>query len=238
MKQHSTTILLVHGGPGFDDSYFYPYFNNLKDSFDIKSYSLGSQVDDYSVESLREELSTNILSIKTDKIIIYAHSFASILIAGLSQEAWDKVSLVVLSNWIADSNWIDTFNNSYPEASNINFGDLKSFTISHLSYYFENIEEGQRVLDEITYTDEVFLKNQAIYENLDITKHLIRHKQKIISISSEKDKITPKNYIKKICLDIDIKNYNISKAGHFPFVENWPELETTLRLIVKIHLQK
>lgn len=219
------TLVLLHGGPGFDDSYFFPFFDKLREQFVIHSYKLGSRTDDVSFEGLVNELESYLENIKADELYIYAHSFASTLIANIDFSAWKKIKLAVLSNWVIDSKWIDIFIQSFPEAQKIEWKNLRQATLEYAPYYFENLELGKSVLQKINYDDELYLACNGIYAGLDL-------RDKLVSLSSSQDKITTQKYIELACQDIGIKNYNLVGVGHFPFIDDWKEFSRLINSIV------
>lgn len=223
------TLLLLHGGPGFDDSYFYPFFNELKSDFKIISYTLGSNAIGVDLEALVNELDDFISNIECDELIVYAHSFAPIVLSGVSELSWKKIDRAILSNWVIDNKWIQKFYNSYPETLDFKWTNLRQQSLNLLDYYFINQKRGREVFEKIAYNDDVYLGTQNIYENLDISESLARYSNKIVSISSSEDKITTQSYIKASCTDINVLNYNVEGAGHFPFIDNWTEFEVVFR---------
>lgn len=227
-------LILLHGGPGFDDSYFYPYLEDLESSFELASYCVGHTINDYTLAQMVEELENFIKGIGERKINILAHSFSAVLIMNIKKKIFEGLNKVILSNWIYDNKWIEIFNNSFPESSNFPQADLKSSSLNYLSYYFINKDEGRKVLEKMVYYDEIFNASDQILESLDLENILSERRSKLTSISSSHDNITPDTYIQKICKKVQINNYMVLNAGHFPFVDNPTEFQRILRNIINL----
>ena len=215
-----------------DDSYFYPYLDNVKNNFEIRSYVLGSTTDEYSLSSLVRELEDQLDEISHKDYTILAHSFASVLIAKISKEYIDRAEKVVLCNWVADNKWIEKFYENHKGIDLSRYSDLKSQTIALIDSYFVNKELGKDVLEKIVYNDELFNSVQHIYGDLDLIDDFREKKDKLVSISSSDDFITTQAYIEGNCKMIGIRNFNVENAGHFPFVDSPRIFVDTLRTII------
>lgn len=227
-------LLLIHGGPGFDDSYFYPYIENAKPIYDeIISYTLGSDTLEHSIENLQSELSKKISSIDGPCTLL-GHSFGGALcIETLSNspELQKKVKLI-LSNWIYDSEWIDIFNEDHPESAAISEVDgFRERTLAYLPYYFVDQSVGKATLEKIEYEEEVFDALSPYILNLDLRAKIENLKIPVFSIASELDVITPPKYLADINLPAGSKTFQIKGAGHFPFIERPVEFLAVLESI-------
>lgn len=212
-------LLLVHGGPGLDDSYFYPYLNKLKFSFDMHSYTIGEMSHECSFEALIQELEHKIDDLDNSDLYLLGHSFGAALILSQNKKTIGKVKHIFLSNWIYDSAWIDEYFKNFPEERNKKLMTLKEGFISRIDQYFVDSCIGKHVLDKIQYRDTLFSKISPIFSNLDLKPKVKTFSKKITSISSDGDKITSQKYIDEICRTLEIPNNYIKNAGHFPFVE-------------------
>lgn len=232
-------MYLVHGGPGLDDSYFYPYFNNLKDLFEIESHTIGNTITDENVkiEHLVLELVENINRIDCENIILFGHSFGAALIIELLSSKkilCKKPKQIIFSNWIVDNKWINLFYDKNPEASEINYSqDFKNYSLKYLQYYFEDTKIGEKVLKNINYNSSLYFSFIHYLLNLDLHEKLQSIDIPISSISSGKDRITPNSYITYNVTRHNITNYCISNAGHFPFIEETILFKEVIKNIVK-----
>lgn len=237
MIKTNKSLVLVHGGPGFDDSYFYPYLLNLKEVYqEIYSYKLGSRVSNYSIDSLVQELHDYTSSLEGE-ITYLGHSFgAALLIEAFSGLPCAKNIKLIFSNWISDNKWIDEFFKNHPEAKVIGAGlDLKRRTWKYIQYYFIDLAEGEKVLKRIGYNDEIFEAFSEYLANLNLDQKIQALQSKTYSIHSTEDRITTKTYINKIEKKRGIESYTVKNAGHFPFIDNPQEF---LQVIRKIEYNK
>lgn len=216
-------LLLIHGGPGLDDSYFFPFLSPLEEFYNLISYRIGSRCKDYSLDSLVHELENVINKIDGDNLNVLAHSFASVILLNSKDKVLNRFSNLILSNWIYNTEWIDIFHKKYPEAAETEGNSLKEDMLKQVDYYFCDINLGTKVLNQISFSDEIYQQSLACYEHLDLSLRVEKHLNKITSVCSEFDKIVPSEYISMITNRLNIKNYLIPNAGHFPFAEQ-PEI--------------
>jgi pimeloyl-ACP methyl ester carboxylesterase len=239
--QKNLTLLLIHGGPGLDDSYFFPYLDTLKKDVNILSYQLGTRYkkkDFCEISDLVDELNEVITTIKGD-IFILGHSFGACLALSLSNESLDRVKRIILSNWIYDSSWIQLFYDNFPETKKMpKCNNLAEESFQYLPYYFVDLQRGKTVLERISYNDKLQSDLGGYLSVLDLDSKVNDLKETIVSISSDQDKITPHEYIQKITNKFNIKNHNILGAGHFPFVDKTSEYCLVLQELFKEHYEE
>jgi pimeloyl-ACP methyl ester carboxylesterase len=217
------TLLLIHGGPGMDDSYFFPYVEGLKLRYDVKSYTLGSSYPkgkDYTIDSLICELN-NVIDKIEGEITLLGHSFGACLALSIRKDLASRVKHFYLCNWIYDSTWVERFYNNHPETKLFSTtSDLKESSLRYLPYYFEKVEIGNEVLQAISYNDKLQNDLSGYLGSLDLDRLVSENKDKITSITSDNDKVSPHEYITIITSKYKIKNILISGAGHFSFIDN------------------
>jgi proline iminopeptidase len=217
------TLVLLHGGPGFDDSYFHPFFQSIKDEYIVLSYTIGANgADRNSIEGLVSELDVFIKENCIGEFSVYGHSFGGALgIEYFSKMKNTKAKKLILSNWVVDAKWIELFFKNYPEAAELEgIEDFRSSTLSYIDYYFLNKEKGIQVLENIQYCGEMYNNFRGYLGNMDLHDKLDALEVPLASISSEFDKITPDEYILNNARRHSINNFVIKNAGHFPFVDN------------------
>lgn len=213
------TIILLHGGPGFNDSYFYPYLTPLKEQYNVTSYTIGTKTTDLTIEGITKELRDFLFSINSEKISIIAHSFASILVLNQELDLFRKLNKIILCNWVYDNKWIDLFYSKFPNEKRYISKSLKEDSVHYLPYYFKDLNLGRHVFNKISFNDQLQRNTSSIYSNLDLKEKLSLYASKITSITSELDQITPSTYILEATKKFGITNYNIEDCGHFPFIE-------------------
>jgi pimeloyl-ACP methyl ester carboxylesterase len=239
--QKNLTLLLIHGGPGLDDSYFFPYLNSLKKNVNLLSYQLGtrcSKKDFYEFSDLVDELNEVIARIKGE-VFILGHSFGACLALSVSNENLGRVKKIILSNWVYDGSWIQLFYDNFPETKKMpKCNNLAEESFQYLPYYFVDLQKGKKVLERISYNDKLQSDFGDYLSMLDLDSKVSDLKEKVVSISSDQDKVTPHEYIKKITNKFNIKNHNILGAGHYPFVDKTNEYCLVLQELFKEHYEE
>lgn len=217
-------MLLIHGGPGLDDSYFHPYFENYLNKINIKihSYRIGSTVDVYSINNIIAEIEQHIKMINDDKIIVLSHSYGAFLML-MHHRTFKPTSIkYIFSNWIYDYSWLDMFtsNNKNLEQT-CPQGDLKTRTLHYLDCYFENALIGTEVLNKINYNDKQFdLLSEESKLITDLEYEIKQIRDRLTSICCCDEKLIQFEYIHNICLKYNLKSYEIKSKSHFPFNDN------------------
>lgn len=214
------TLILLHGGPGLDPSYFFPSLDPLKDSFNIVTYTIGSTASEPTLTNLQTEYSSMLQSLENENFSIIAHSFGSFLaLSEATIERYDNINKIFLVNWIYDSEWIEEFYERNPEEKDNNFTTLKESFIHYSKYYFKDLSLASSVFDKIKYSDRIFKQISLEFGKISLFELANKLSQKIVSISSEYDGITSKQYHNKINKMLNLNNYHFKNSGHFPFIE-------------------
>ena len=110
-------LLLVHGGPGMDDSYFFPFLEPLRKHFAIHSYAQGTDVElgTSPIDDLVNELQDHISSMDGSRKFILAHSFGAALALERIRRFGDSdLDGLILVSWICDLEWQSIFDNRNP----------------------------------------------------------------------------------------------------------------------------
>lgn len=218
MEKH--TLLLLHGGPGFDSSYFFPYLSPLKEHLEIVTYTLGSNAKGYTLDSLLDEYEYELSKLNGKSFSILAHSFSSFLaLSKPSIKRMGDINKIFLSNWIYDQKWIDEFNENEGDVDGELPESLKELCLHYVKKYFKDTDRGKEVLNGIQYNDRLQEEIGPHFFSIELRKEIECLSERIVSISSDYDRITSKDYIKKICDEKALRNYLFTNSGHFPFVE-------------------
>lgn len=189
MKSDSKNILLVHGGPGMDDSYFYPYLADLKRKHNVISYTQGErllQKSRITIGDLLEEYNS-ILTEIPGEVTVIGHSFGACIAVNYWCELEHKIEKLVLCNWPYDNKWINEFYTKYPETIEFSCFDYRTQNLKLLSYYFMDQIKGKEVLEKITYDQNIFESIGDYLSNLNLDDFIKRARHKIVSISSRDD---------------------------------------------------
>ena len=214
------TLILLHGGPGLDPSYFFPSIDPLKEKFKICAYTIGSTIPEPSLSNLQIEFSTLLQGLKDERFSIIAHSFGSFLaLSEATLKKYDNINKIFLVNWIYNDEWIEDFYKNNPEERNNNFESLKESFKHYSKYYFRDLSLAEPVFDKIKYSDRIFNQIASEFSEISLFKYANMLSSKIVSISSEYDGITSKQYHNKINNMLNLKSYHFNNSGHFPFIE-------------------
>ncbi len=225
-------LFIIHGGPGIDDSYFYPYLNDLRKNIDIVSYCIGNNVTDYNLKNLQQELEEKLLFYAQNELHILAHSFGSVLALNLNKNILDQVKTIFLVNWIYDNEWINSFYQNNPEERGKIYSSLKESFLCLNSLYFLNTEIGEQIFNKINYNEPLFEKISPVFDSVNLISKVKEYREKIVSISSKYDRITTHEYLNKIALNYNLKSIFFENSGHFPFIEESEEFNNRLSQII------
>jgi DNA-binding Xre family transcriptional regulator len=230
-------LLLIHGGPGFDDSYFYPYFTNhlSKDSIKTHSFVIGQEINSYSIDSACDEIEAKLQNIGSEDITILGHSYGAFLVLFHHFKYKPQNYKYIFSNWIYDYSWLDKFiANNKKLVDSCPSDNLKNRILHYCELYFEDKSIGLEVLNRINYNDKLNLmlshESKAI---TNLSNQLELMQKNMISISCQNEKLIPISYINSICKRYEIKNYILNSYSHFPFIENASEFFAVIKTFLK-----
>jgi pimeloyl-ACP methyl ester carboxylesterase len=210
------TIIFLHGGPGFKD-YLKPFFEELNDSFECVFYDQvhGPKI---KIEDMISQLDEIVSSI-SGKIILLGHSWGAVLATEYAGRNQSKLSgLVLMSTGLNHKHWKDEY---HKELEDLGLQDAEPEQIFLTP---EEIETGETILDKTwdTFSEETFISiKQSYLDNYDVTPLLKSLKIPVISIYGEKDVRFPARVSRTFrSVKNDIVDFQISNAGHFPFLLN------------------
>jgi pimeloyl-ACP methyl ester carboxylesterase len=211
-----TTIIFLHGGPGFQD-YLKPFFKDLEDDFQCIFYDQVSGPE-IKIENMLIQLD-EIVSSVSGKIILLRHSWGAVLATEYAGRNQSKLSgLVIISTGLSHKHWKDEY---YKELEN--FG-LQNAVPEQIFLTPEEVELGETILDKSweTFSEVTFNSiKQSYLENYDVTPLLKLLKIPVISIFGEKDVRFPARVSKTFrSFKSDIIDFQILNAGHFPFLRD------------------
>lgn len=245
----TTRLILVHGGPGMDDSYFFPYLDSLVGICDIWHYTQSTE-DSADMPLLVKELKTVIDSSENYKsTIILGHSFGGALVLEyIKQHGIKDISKLILMGPVYDTEWTELFANENKEFlksyeaktqeeeeyySQLDSNtQLKQSTIDYAPLYFhqDSIEEGKKVLNKVKYygriNNDLFSGYLSQFDLKDVIKEEL---PTTMVIAGETDKVVLSSYQKRVCqFNPNIFYKEVDNAGHFPFIDG---NEQTINLI-------
>jgi proline iminopeptidase len=105
VKGKGDPLLVIHGGPGLNHTYFIPHLNTLEKTFKIIYYdqracgkSAIPSVDSISLNFLTDDIEDIRKNLKTEKLNILAHSWGALLAIHYSLRYPGKINKLLLSN--------------------------------------------------------------------------------------------------------------------------------------------
>jgi|GEM_PF-1642361 len=232
------SIVALHGGPGLDHSYFWPYLEPLTKRNRVVSYQQGTiqGIQSPSIDSIVQELKQVVeVAAQNSKVCILGHSFGGALALEYVNRMKKKPALI-LSNWICDMDWLTIYQKNNPMASarassmraaqNGIDDPVERFRIRMLSYlddYFtpNRRDEGRKILEKIRYAPEIGGPIEADYcphMNLEPVLHEIDWP--ILSIAAENDRVVFPEYHLALAKKHKNLRHQLVKGAHFPFVED------------------
>lgn len=235
-----TSLLLVHGGPGMDSTYFRDSLSSLGESFQLFTYDQGSHTNTKSMLGLIEELRSIISLIPGRNIFILAHSFgAAVAIEALKEASFQSVKGLILVSPAVGSDWVRFFteedaagnneiNKIEAELSlikpNLNADEYyKKESLAYLEFFFpqDSKEIGKRVLSNIKYNGTLRANVDSGYSEFNHEAWLGTTSLPLCIIYGGRDRITPRRYQTQFNR-FAFRNhaYEIAEAGHFPFVDD------------------
>lgn len=229
--QADTEILFLHGGPGMDPAYFFPYLEPLSQKNQLTTYAQGFS-GAVTLPALINELKT-VLALSKKPLFIFAHSWGSTLILeylrrnkisrlkGLVFCAWTyaadfersyKASLLdhLIEHKLKNLKW--NTNADYKK----NLPKLKELYF-HPAYFDEAIQLCQRLEYNVALFNSIKSSHTPDYDLRDVLKNL---KVPVLSLVGTQDRVTPPEYIRKGAKLIrHLQHEELDEASHFPFIE-------------------
>ncbi|MFZ6012397.1 MAG: alpha/beta fold hydrolase [Bacteroidota bacterium] len=105
IKGHGDHVLVLHGGPGLNHSYFRPYLDDLEKDFTVVYFdqrasgqSAIPSVDSISMKFFTDDIEAIRKILKADKLNILAHSWGAVLAVRYGMVYPENVSKMILSN--------------------------------------------------------------------------------------------------------------------------------------------
>lgn len=103
IKGKGETVIVLHGGPGLNHSYFKPHFDELEKKFRVVYYdqrasgqSATPSVDSISTHFFVEDLEAVRQHLKLDRVNILAHSWGAVLFTNYAMKYPTKINKVML----------------------------------------------------------------------------------------------------------------------------------------------
>lgn len=209
-----TTLIFLHGGPGFKD-YLKPFFSGLTEKFNCIFYDQlqGAGV---RVENLLSELDEIMMKIPGEKVLV-GHSWGGILAIEYASLLPKSVSgLVLMNTGLNSKHWSEEYHQELKRLGMEEAPMEKIFlTDSELKTGLPFLMQVEKTFSEPTFES----LNEGYLGHFDTTSRFKNLQMPILNIFSEKDLRFPA-YIARTFKDSNpnVRDFEIKNAGHFPFL--------------------
>ncbi len=209
-----TTLIFLHGGPGFKD-YLKPYFTQLEKSFTCIFYDQirGPEV---TIQDQINELQS-IVKKSSKKVVLVGHSWGGVLATQYASTYEDHLAgLVLISTGLKASQWRDEFR---AELSQLGLEDA---SLEEIFLTPAELELGKPLLEATgeSFSEETFDHLFSTYlSNYDLTEDFQKLQLPVLNIYGDKDVRFPLRVTKSFQkLKKDVIELELPNAGHFPFL--------------------
>lgn len=209
-----STLIFLHGGPGFRD-YLRPYFAQLEKSFECIFYD---QIRGPSITIHDQENELDSLVQKSaSQVVLVGHSWGGVLATHYAATHEDKLAgLVLISTGLSAKQWRDDF-----RAELVNLG-LADSPLEEIFLTPDERELGKTLLEATgeSFSEETFDSLFTTYlSNYDLTESFRSLRLPILNIFGEKDVRFPLRVAKSFQkLNGEVVELELPNAGHFPFL--------------------
>jgi proline iminopeptidase len=238
-------IVCLHGGPGLDASYFFPYLNPLLKYVSLVHFRQGkpgsASLDDVvsEVEDVMKRLPEGAI------VYLLGHSWGGALALEYVRRHPKSVTGLILTSWVYDSEWHQYRDRKsapkpIPDYTSLPTADERfSFVTKAVSdlYFNEDVlKEGEKILHRIDYNGDLWERfgQSFVYDKLNSRDVLASLTIPTISISGTNDLCVPVEYVRKgLSLNHLIHSVEIPGADHFPFVQYSNEFNSSVISFIK-----
>jgi len=242
--------LLLHGGPGMDGSYFFPYLHPLSKTLRLhgldlrgsgKSLHLSERP--HTMQKIIADIRTFITANNLEDCILLGHSFGGFAALEYALAYPTDISRLIIVASAAHQGFIrDCTKNArrFPKVmmaqrefaeSEKTSEHLKQLCLESLPLYFSpGFEQtATDLLNDIQFGGEVYSDIQKHYlSTFDLRKKLETISQQSLVIAAEHDLVLPPKYSEELASLLPNAHYTLMEnTAHFPFVEA-PEKFCTL----------
>lgn len=229
-------IVLIHGGPGMDSSYFSQFVGDLNKKYSTLCYNLGQFSDSYyTMGGLLSELNRVLDRVRDQKVILLGHSFGSALILEYIEKYHSaNIQALILISWIYDRNWAYCQSaevaKTVAEIDNADYSGLapneilKKKSVAYRRIYFHKKyqDKGRMILKKINYKSQLqsdIFKNYL--DSFDCKNILQKIEKPVLSIAGKCDLIVRVDYIRRAYRLIKkLSLFEVEECCHFPFIES------------------
>jgi proline iminopeptidase len=241
-------LLVIHGGPGLNHSYFKPHLNPLENTFKVVYYDQRAcgkssipATDSISIKFLVDDIEEIRKVLKTDKINILAHSWGVVLAVRYALQYPSRINKLILSDPVMLSREYDqeaasllqknsTKEDSVARAKILTDGNLDTKDYENLfllsfkpsAYHRDNVAK-----INLNLPDNFGVASTALFTGLmkdasmkaNLYDSLRSLNFPVLIIHGEADAVPP-NSIKRLKQNLPKAQLEVfQRSGHFPFVE-------------------
>lgn len=248
VKGSGDPIIVIHGGPGLNHSYFIPFLEGLEKSKQVIYYdqracgkSTTPSPDSISIKFLVDDIDAIRKELKVEKLNILAHSWGAVLAAHYASQYPDHVKRIIFSNPAMLSRDFDqeaaalvkqktTTADSVERANIFGSGTLdpkKYEALLRISFRISSHDRANVSKLDLNLPENFLDANRALFNalmkdpgfNSDMYKVLPSFKFPVLIIHGQSD-VIPQRSIEQLEKGLpDDKLIIFKKSGHFPFVE-------------------
>ena len=248
VKGSGDPLIVIHGGPGLNHSYFIPYLQGLEKKLQVIYYdqracgrSLTPSADSISMKLLVEDIEAIRKELKVEKVNILAHSWGAVLAAHYASQYPDRIKRFIFSNPAMLSREFDqeaaaivkqktTKADSVERASILGSGalDIKKYDeLFRISFRISAYDRTNISKVKLDLPPNFLESNRALFNalmkdpgfNSDMYNVLPSFNFPVLIIHGQSDVLPPRS-IERLEKELPNKQLIVfKKSGHFPFLE-------------------
>ncbi|EDZ62118.1 hydrolase, alpha/beta fold family [Sulfurimonas gotlandica GD1] len=237
-KATNQAIVFIHGFP-FDHTLWDDVIDEFKDeyyciSYDIRGFGKSEiETAQFTMESYVQDLESVVLGLKLNKPIICGFSMGGYI--ALRANERENYKALILANTATNSDSDEAKLKRAAGISNIDAKGLEPFIDAFFSAAFSEDfvkEEPLKIKDKVMNTNSIAIKAAllAMISRTDTTQSLNKIDIPVLLITSENDKIIPKETMEQMASKIKNSTLvSLSESGHVSMIENPDEFKSAVR---------
>lgn len=242
VKGAGTPCFLLHGGPGMDSSYFFPYLDSLSDIFQLHAIDLRGcgraprlERSQYTLEAMLQDLENYRQQQGFTKVVVLGHSFGGMLALEYALKCPQAVQALILMTTAARSDFIKLATRNAQRFSQVaeaqrqytlserSDADFAELVFHSIPLYFSPGHETSalQMLKKIYFGADCYAAlGQGYLADFNLLPQLHDINVPTLVLAAENDLVTPVAFNQEIAERIPHATYHeIAGAGHFPFFE-------------------
>lgn len=226
-------IVTLHGGPGMDSRYFFPFIADLAAEYDVVHYRQGvSGARD--LEGLVDEVDGVVKIFTDNEIVLFGHSWGGTLLLEYLRRRGvpQNVIGVILCSWVYNTSWLESFKTEFSKmASDRDWPDLRWGSnddyqcnmdlMAPLYVNEDELEAARKIFVAMNYDIELYNTIEAQFLKDLSLDNFLRNFPRVptLSLSGTQDRVINNSYVRKgASLSPHIAHKDIEGGSHFPFI--------------------